>query len=107
MKAPVYNSGVFLIWKDKIIIKKKTMNKIMQEREFYKTADLSLAAVLVFSFPIEALDRTNPRKAYFVFRRDVGLDELVEQFWRGELKVEPRSYFDQLKIIKGRLYAEN
>lgn len=81
------------------------MNTIMHESEFYKTSDLSLAGVLAFSYPIEAIDRTDPRKARFCFQRDEQLDSIVEKYWRGELQVEPRAYFDQLKNIKTRLYS--
>jgi hypothetical protein len=28
----------------------------------------------------------------------------VNRFWRGELLVEPQSYFNQLKVLKTRIY---
>lgn len=75
--------------------------------EYYSTADLSLAGVLALYYPLEAVDRTqNPYKAQFLFRRDNQLDQLVEAYWRGELKVEPQSFFNSLKAIKARLYSE-
>lgn len=70
----------------------------------FQTADLSLTAVLSIWFPLEEIDRTNPRKAKFVFKKSPRLDELVNSFWRRELKVEPQAYFSQLKTIKARLY---
>jgi hypothetical protein len=33
------------------------------------------------------------------------LDGLIELYWRGELKIEPRSYFSALREIKARLYS--
>lgn len=74
--------------------------------DYYSTSDLALATTLSLFYPLEVIDRTNPNKAQFMFKRDAGLDRTVEAFWRGELKVDPQVYFNQLKITKSRLYAE-
>ena len=72
----------------------------------YQTSDLSLAAVISMFLQIEHIDRSNPRRAVFVFQREDGLDSIIEGYWSGELKVSPREYFVQLKYLKSRLYAE-
>lgn len=73
--------------------------------EYYSTSDLALAAVISLSYPLEAIDKTqNPYKALFLFKRDDQLDQLIEAYWRGELKVNPQTYFNALKNIKARLY---
>lgn len=73
---------------------------------FYSTSDLSLATTISLQFPIERIDRSNPRKAVFIFIRSPQLDELVEAYFRNELKISPQSFFNQLRDIKSRLYAE-
>ncbi len=78
--------------------------ELLSEKDFYQTTDLACAAALSLFLQIEAIDRTNPRRAYFVFRKSKELDELLEAFWNRELKVESRAYFDQLKALKTRLY---
>lgn len=78
---------------------------ILNDKDFYRTTDLALAAVLSLSFPIEAIDRQS-RKAQFIFKRENGLDQLIENYWRGGLKVEPQAYFQELRVIKARLYSE-
>ena len=81
--------------------------EIINEKEIYKTTDLALATAISLFYPIEAIDRQNPRKAQFVFfRREDGFDELIESYWKGELKVSPQTYFNQLRIVKARLYGE-
>lgn len=73
--------------------------------DYYSTSDLALAAVISLSYPLEVIDKTqNPHKALFLFRRDNQLDQLVEAYWRGELKINPQTYFAALKNIKARLY---
>jgi len=66
---------------------------------------LALATTLSLFYPIEAIDKQNPRKAYFVFKREEGLDELIEKYWKGELRIEPKTFFNQLRVIKARLYG--
>jgi hypothetical protein len=73
---------------------------------YYTTSDLALATAVSLCFPIDAIDRQNPRKASFLFKRNEKLDELIETYWKRELKIEPQEYFNQLKAIKARLYSE-
>ena len=72
----------------------------------YSTSDLALATAVSLFYPLEAIDRTNLSKAQFLFIRDENLDQYIEAFWRRELKVEPQAYFNQLKVLKSRLYGE-
>ncbi len=73
--------------------------------DYYQTSDLSLATAISLFFPIEGIDKTR-HKALFLFKRSQELDLLIESFWRKELKVDPLTYFNQLKIVKARLYGE-
>lgn len=72
--------------------------------ENYSTSDLALAAVLSLTYPIEAIDKQNPQKAQFLFKRDTQFDQIVESYWRRELKIEPQAYFNQIRYLKTRLY---
>lgn len=74
------------------------------EKEIYRTTDMSLAAALLLYIPLEALDRTDRRRAYFIFPRSRELDALIEAYWQGQLKVEPRAHFEAIKTLKTRLY---
>lgn len=83
------------------------MTMIMTKQEnLYQTSDLALATVLSLFYPIEEVDRTNPRKAQFLFCRDTKLDKLVDEFWKGEMRVDPQQFFNQLRVVKARLYGE-
>jgi hypothetical protein len=79
--------------------------KKIKEKEYYRTADLALATAISLFFPIASIDKENPRKAYFIFRKDKALDAFLESYWHGELKVEPQGYASQLRVIKARLYG--
>ncbi|MEM4326307.1 MAG: DUF5659 domain-containing protein [Candidatus Pacearchaeota archaeon] len=77
-----------------------------QKNKYYSTSDLALATVISLWYSLDAIDKQNPRKATFIFKRDEKLDKLLEAYWRRELKIEPQAYFNQLKAIKARLYSE-
>jgi hypothetical protein len=74
--------------------------------DYYSTSDLALATTISLYYPLEVVDCTNPHKAKFLFKREKSLDQFIEAYWMGELKVNPATYFNQLRIIKARLYEE-
>lgn len=78
----------------------------LNTNDYYSTSDLALATAISLYYPLEVVDRTNPHKAQFLFKRDNSLDQFIEAYWRNELKISPQVYFNQLRIIKARLYSE-
>lgn len=79
------------------------------DNQFYKTADLALVAVLLLFIPdsLEVVDLGNPYKVLFCFGKSPELDSLVKRYWSRELQVEPQAFFNQIKQVKVRIYAEN
>lgn len=73
-------------------------------KEQFTTSDLALATVLSLYLPIELVDRTDTRRVEFVFNSSEELHKLTEAFWKGELAIEPKLFFTQLRIIKSRIY---
>lgn len=78
----------------------------LSTNSYFSTSDLALTTAISLWYPIDAIDRQNPRKANFLFKRDEKFDELLETYWKRELRIEPQEYFNQLKAIKARLYSE-
>ena len=80
------------------------MTKVL-DTDFYLTSDLSLAATLSLFFPLVEIDKSNSRKAVFLFQRSSELENLVESYFQNTIKVVPRSYYNQLREIKDSLYS--
>lgn len=80
--------------------------KHLSTNDYYESSDLALSAFLSMWYPLEAIDRTNPQKAKFIFKRDEQLDKLIESYWHGQAQVNPIVYFNSLKNVKARLYEE-
>jgi len=70
----------------------------------YSTTDLALAAVLQLYYPIKDIYREDDKKVHFIIFSGKKLNSLVEKYWRGELRVDPRKYYDSLKTLKGMIY---
>ncbi len=75
------------------------------EYETYKTSDLALATTLSLYFPIEEIERIDSKRVQVVFERVTKLDQTISDYWKGSLVVEPHRFFDQLKVIKTRIYS--
>jgi len=78
----------------------------MNIKTTFETTDLALATAISLWLPITALDRNDPNKIVFHFNRESDLDSLIETFWRRELKVDALTYFNQIKLIKSRIYEK-
>jgi len=71
----------------------------------YKTSDFLTASVLVcLKFPLDSLDRNNPRRVEFCFDDSEDLQIAVKKVFRGEIKVEPREFAMAQKTLKSFLY---
>ena len=84
------------------------MEKVEQTK-IYETTDLALISVVLLSLPdsLEFVNRENPHRVVFRFKKTDELDKLVSRFWGRKLKVEPREFFDGIKTAKARIYSEN
>lgn len=78
-------------------------NSILGTNDYLTSHDLPLVAFISMWYPIESIDKSMSR-AEFVFKRNDDLDKLVQSYWKREIQVEPLAYFNQIKVIKSRLY---
>lgn len=86
-------------------VEKRPPMKMYDSDFFFKTSDLALAtAISVLGVAIEAMQQTDSERMNFIFAKSEKLQDIVNKFWRGELLVEPQAYFNQLKVLKTRIY---
>lgn len=73
----------------------------------YFTFDLGCSAALINAgFELVSLDKANPRKVRFIFRREVDIEKVVDDYWADHLEVKARAFFDNIKMLKNRIYSE-
>lgn len=75
----------------------------------WTTFDIGLgAALIVAGFTLLSLDKKSQRnKALLVFKKEDGLEEIVDLYWSDRFEGKLRKYFDTLRMLKNRLYSEN
>ncbi|NCA93638.1 MAG: hypothetical protein EOM84_00505 [Sphingobacteriia bacterium] len=73
---------------------------------FYLTYDLGCSSALVNSgFELVSLDKSNPKKVRLIFRRELGIEKVVDDYFANRLSLKARGFFDNIKSIKNRLYS--
>lgn len=73
----------------------------------YSSFDIGLVAALISrGYELLAVDKTDRRKARFLIQRGNKIDAHINNYWDSKLDVDARSYFDNLKMLKNRLYSD-
>jgi len=68
-------------------------------------SDLGLASCLItLGYKIEKTKRDTRGRVSFIFTSTVSLENDINAYWSDDLKVYPRLYFDNTKLLKNRIY---
>jgi hypothetical protein len=82
-------------------------NEYLDYNKMFLTFDLGLATCLVsLGYELWNLDKTNPKKVQFIFKRADGIDMVVNDYWQDDLKINARTLFDNQKMLKNRIYSD-
>jgi hypothetical protein len=69
--------------------------------------DLGLVAALVtLDFEIEETRRDTNGRTYFIFQETAILNETVNGYYADTLQLKARKFFDNTKMLKGRIYSD-
>ncbi len=72
----------------------------------WTTYDLGVsAALLCAGFELLTVQKSDPRKALFLFKKEAGIEEVANKYFGDKLEVKARSFFDNLKALKNKLYS--
>lgn len=73
---------------------------------YFFTSDLGCTASLVSAgFELVSLDKQNPQKVLFIFKRKDGINKAVDNYFSDKLMVNARSLIDNIKNLKNRIYS--
>ncbi len=77
----------------------------MNQNEF-STFDLGLASVLVtLGYELLELDKSNPKKVQFVFRREKKIEKVMTDYFNDKVKLPAQTLFNNQKNLKNRIYS--
>jgi len=86
---------------------RKLQDKQLDNDRYFHSFDMGLCSALICAgFELISLDKTNPRKVQFILRREVGIEDVVDNYWADRLEVKARTFFDNTKMLKNRIYSE-
>lgn len=87
------------------MITDKNKLEYIDYRDEFPTYDIGLAAALVsFGYELWALEKGEP-KTKFIFKREHGIEDSANKYFNCNLQVDARTIFDNLKMVKNRLYS--
>lgn len=82
------------------------MTNTIKNNEPFSTFDLGCAAAIIsVGFPLYKLNKSNPRKVQFSFKEQEEAEKIVDDYWSDNLSVNARTYFDNIKMLKNRIYT--
>jgi len=75
-------------------------------QHFFYTYDLGCAAALSASdYELVSLDKSNPQKVMFIYKKEPGIVRVVDSYWADKLDLKARKYFESVKMLKNRIYS--
>ncbi len=91
--------------KRKITMKSKN-SSLSDPDHVFTTYDLGCStALLCAGFELLDIKKTNPKKSLFVFKREGDIEAVANSYFADKLEVKARSYNDNLKALKNKLYG--
>lgn len=85
----------------------KNNNSSEDQFEIFTTYDLGVSAALLSAgYKLNGLDRSNPRRSLFIFQHTPTIEADANKYFSDQLQVKARSYFDNLKALKNKLYSD-
>lgn len=80
--------------------------KILKEEDFYFTTDSLTATTLVyFGFVLECINKNEPRFR-FIFKKDKNLEQVLENFRKGRIQVEPKRFYFVQRDLKNQIHSD-
>lgn len=77
----------------------------LNENKNYLLSDIGCTSALVTAgFQLKNIDKSNRKKAVFIFELSKELTVAVQDYWVDNLQVSARRFHENMKMIKSRLY---
>lgn len=78
----------------------------MKQKNPFRTRDLALSASINLFLPLIGIEKSDTNRVTFLFDHSSAAEKLIRGFWSGSLAVEPRAFFEKIRELKARIYAE-
>lgn len=72
----------------------------------FETPELSLASALLALGFVPTVQKITNHKYIFVFTKSPELEKSIVDFWNNKLTLNPKSYWNCVRELKARMYAQ-
>ena len=77
------------------------------ENQNFQTSDFYTAVFLLANeFKLIKIDKTDPRRFCFVFQDQENRVKLLEDYFNGNARIEPRQFVSSIKELKTLMYND-
>lgn len=78
-----------------------------QNKTYYESQSLPLAATCIcLGISLDSITKAPDGKSIFIFPKSKELDQILENFWKKSLVIEPNSFWEAIRFLKSRIYGE-
>lgn len=75
-------------------------------KKYYQCTDIEIASTLVTQgYTLISIVKISQTKAGFMFKKERGIEDVVNGFWTNQVKVSPLEFANARKNLKSRIYA--
>lgn len=80
----------------------------MEMKNINETSDLPTAAtLLLLKHRLLSVDKSNPRRAVFIFEKSTELEEHIQQINQGDMRVDPVDFWNAERRCKQYIYQSS
>jgi len=80
---------------------------LKDEIDVIKTSDFTLASTLLcLGFDIIGIDKANPKRVVFYYRKTSDLEMVIQKFWAGEVVIKPQEFVYAQREIRARIHTD-
>lgn len=70
----------------------------------FETSELPLCAALIYhGHTIDAIDKRDPSRVVFCFPQSQSLVDAIQEYWAGNMSVEPKRFWSIQRELKSRI----
>lgn len=80
----------------------------MDKDKLFETTTLPLAAsIICLGISLDSVVKGQEGRAFFIFNRsnNPDLDQIIQDFWKKALLIEPNAFWEAVRFLKSRLYG--
>ena len=78
---------------------------MLKTNKYFETNSLALASAIALFSPIVVIKKDSKKNnCIFSFKKTFEVEKIVSDYWNKKLLVVASEYFEQIKILKARIY---